>query len=128
LGKKHKPAQRRIYGKPLHNVYSTTDPNLPKSLWTKLNKEPIVEDGFTAKGLKGGVTYYYYVTSFYRGGPESEPSDVVSAVARGEDDPDPNQNPEPVEEGRNLVEESNKPAESLNSDAEIINIDAESIN
>lgn len=66
-----------------YNVYHSTDPDLPKSRWERLNDELIPEKRFThdTGQFEPGVTHYYYVTAVDEDGLESEPSGVVSAVA-----------------------------------------------
>lgn len=65
-----------------YNIYQTTDPELPKSQWERLNDEPLPEAEITqdVNRLKPGVTYYTYMTCVYASGAESEPSAVLSAT------------------------------------------------
>lgn len=83
MGKKLHWRIKEITIEALYNLYRSTDPNLPKELWTRVNDEPLVDTKFKDKGLEPGVRYYYYVTAFYPGGPESKPSEVSSMVAPG---------------------------------------------
>jgi hypothetical protein len=71
---------RRAVG---YNIYRSADPNLPKSLWTKLNDELILTPEFTdkAENREPGVDYYYYVTAVNGFGIESVPSDVIGTKA-----------------------------------------------
>ena len=63
-----------------YNIYQSTDLNLPKKQWNKLNDEPIPDTQFVqdSSQLEPGVTYYSYVTAVNALGIESEPSEVVS--------------------------------------------------
>lgn len=65
-----------------YNIYQTTDPDLPKGLWERLNDEPLPEPEITqdVSRLRQGVTYYTYMTIVYASGAESEPSGVLSAT------------------------------------------------
>ena len=65
-----------------YNIYQTTDPDLPKGRWDRLNDEPLPEPEITqdVNRLRPGVTYYTYMTSVYASGAESEPSAVMSAT------------------------------------------------
>jgi hypothetical protein len=63
-----------------YNIYRSTDPNLPKKQWKRLNPVLLSETQFKDTTAKApGVTYYYYVTSVNAYGIESHPSKVFSA-------------------------------------------------
>lgn len=67
-----------------YNFYQSSDPNLPKDQWKKLNDRPLsaseAASGFKQdKGeLEEGVVYYSYVTAVSAWGIESAPSEVNS--------------------------------------------------
>lgn len=61
-----------------YNIYRSTDPNLPKDQWTKLNAEPLDRTTLQDEKVESGTKYYYYVTAVDRAGNVSEPSEVVS--------------------------------------------------
>jgi hypothetical protein len=63
-----------------YNIYRSTDPNLPKKQWQRLNPVLLSETQFTDTNAKEpGVRYYYYVTSVNAYGVESPPSEVMTA-------------------------------------------------
>lgn len=71
-------------GKPINphveigfNFYRSTDPNLPRSQWERLNQTLLTETSFVDRTEQPGVAYYYYVTSVNAYGLESPPSDVI---------------------------------------------------
>jgi fibronectin type 3 domain-containing protein len=61
-----------------YNIYRTTDPNIPKENWTKLNQALLTRTTFQDEKVESGKTYYYYVTAVDQAGNVSPPSDVVS--------------------------------------------------
>jgi uncharacterized protein len=61
-----------------YNVYRSTDPNLPREQWTKLNRELLTRTTFIDETVEAGRKYYYYLTARDAAGNESAPSDVVS--------------------------------------------------
>jgi fibronectin type 3 domain-containing protein len=61
-----------------YNIYRSTDPNLPKDQWTKLNTEPLDRTTFQDEKVESGTKYYYYVTAVDQAGNVSEPSEVIS--------------------------------------------------
>ena len=69
-----------------YNIYQTTDPDLPKSQWKRLNDELLPEAEITqnVSQLEPGVTYYTYMTSVDSEGVESKPSEVMSATMPSE--------------------------------------------
>lgn len=64
-----------------YNIYRTTDPNLPKGNWTKLNQTLITRTTFLDERVEGGQKYYYYLTAVDQTGNVSQPSEVVSESA-----------------------------------------------
>jgi hypothetical protein len=58
----------------------TTDPDLPKKRWRKMNDEliPGTKYEISPDKLEPGVTYYSYVTAVSILGGESAPSEVVT--------------------------------------------------
>jgi hypothetical protein len=63
-----------------YNVYRSTDPNLPKSSWTKLNQTLLTKTTFLDDRVETGKRYYYYVTAVDNAGNVSPPSEVDSEV------------------------------------------------
>jgi hypothetical protein len=61
-----------------YNIYRSTDPNLSKDQWTKLNAEPLDKTTFQDEKVESGTRYYYYVTAVDQAGNGSAPSEVVS--------------------------------------------------
>jgi hypothetical protein len=64
-----------------YNIYRTTDPNLPKQSWTKLNPELLTRTNFRDDKVESGKTYYYYIVAVDNAGNVSQPSDVASETA-----------------------------------------------
>ncbi len=64
-----------------YNIYRSTDPNLPKQNWTKLNQTLLTRTTFTDDKVEPGKTYYYYVTAVDKAGNVSPPSEVGSEKA-----------------------------------------------
>ena len=61
-----------------YNIYRTTDPNLPKDKWTKLNQALLTRPTFQDEKVQSGRKYYYYVTAVDQAGNISDPSEVQS--------------------------------------------------
>ena len=64
-----------------YNIYRSTDPDLPKQNWTKLNAALLTRTTFTDDKVEPGKTYYYYVTAVDKAGNVSPPSEVGSEKA-----------------------------------------------
>jgi hypothetical protein len=63
-----------------YEIYRSTDPNLPKSNWTKLNSALLTRTSFVDDKVETGKRYYYYVKAIDTAGNVSQPSDVVSEI------------------------------------------------
>ena len=61
-----------------YNIYRSTDPNLPKQNWTKLNQELLTRTNFRDEKVESGKTYYYYIVAVDNAGNVSQPSEVAS--------------------------------------------------
>jgi predicted phage tail protein len=61
-----------------YNIFRSTDPNLPKGTWTKLNQELLTRTNFRDDKVESGKTYYYYIVAVDNAGNVSQPSDVAS--------------------------------------------------
>jgi len=61
-----------------YNIYRSTDPNLPKESWNKLNPTLLTTTTFQDEKVESGKKYYYYLTAVDRAGNVSRPSEVVS--------------------------------------------------
>ena len=63
-----------------YNIYCSTDPNLPKKDWIRLNDQPLPAPSFIdkAENRDPNSMYYYYMTSINASGLESAPSDVIT--------------------------------------------------
>jgi hypothetical protein len=59
-------------------IYRSTDPNLPKDKWAKLNSSLWTKNTFQDENVESGKTYYYYLTAVDRAGNESLASEVKS--------------------------------------------------
>ena len=64
-----------------YNIYRSTDPDLPKQGWTRLNQALLTRTTFTDDKVESGKTYYYYVTAVDNAGNVSPPSEVGSEKA-----------------------------------------------
>jgi len=63
-----------------YNIRRSTDENLPKDRWTKLNTTLLTRTTFVDENVESGKRYYYYVTAVDKAGNESDPSAVTSDV------------------------------------------------
>jgi len=63
-----------------YNIYRSTDPDLPKSQWTKLNGALLTRTTFQDEKVESGKRYYYYLTAVDETGNVSAQSEVVSEV------------------------------------------------
>ena len=61
-----------------YNIYRSTDPDLPRDQWTKLNPALLTRTTFQDEKVEAGKKYYYYMTAVDQVGNVSPPSDVVS--------------------------------------------------
>ncbi|HSD46712.1 MAG TPA: hypothetical protein VLB87_08810 [Pyrinomonadaceae bacterium] len=61
-----------------YNIYRSTDPNLPKQNWTKLNQDLLTRTNFRDERVESGKTYYYYIVAVDNAGNVSQPSEVAS--------------------------------------------------
>jgi predicted phage tail protein len=64
-----------------YNIYRSTDPDLPKQNWTKLNQTLLTRTTYQDDKVEPGKTYYYYVTAVDKAGNVSPPSEVGSEKA-----------------------------------------------
>jgi predicted phage tail protein len=63
-----------------YNIYRSTDPDLPKGQWTKLNGSLLTRTTFQDEKVESGKRYYYYLTAVDEAGNVSVESEVVSEV------------------------------------------------
>ena len=61
-----------------YNIYRSTDPDLPKDRWNKLNAELLTRTTFQDEKVESGRRYYYYLTAVDQVGNVSPLSEVVS--------------------------------------------------
>jgi hypothetical protein len=61
-----------------YNIYRSTDPNLPKEQWTKLNQSLLTRTTYHDERVEPGKTYFYYLTAVDKSGNVSAPSEVGS--------------------------------------------------
>lgn len=61
-----------------YNIYRSTDPDLPKDKWNKLNPALLTRTTFQDERVESGKRYYYYLTAVDQAGNVSAPSEVVS--------------------------------------------------
>lgn len=61
-----------------YNIYRSTDPNLPKEQWTKLNQSLLTRTTYQDERVESGKTYYYYLVAVDKAGNVSLPSEVGS--------------------------------------------------
>jgi hypothetical protein len=64
-----------------YNIYRSTDPDLPKQNWTKLNQALLTRTTYQDDRVESGKTYYYYITAVDKAGNVSPPSEVGSEKA-----------------------------------------------
>jgi hypothetical protein len=63
-----------------YTIYRSTDPDLAKERWTKLNSALLDRTTFQDENVESGKRYYYYLTATDQAGNASLPSEVVSEV------------------------------------------------
>jgi len=61
-----------------YNLYRSTDPDLPKEKWNKLNATLLTRTTFQDEKVESGKKYYYYLTAVDQAGNVSPLSEVVS--------------------------------------------------
>ena len=61
-----------------YDLYRSTDPNLPKDQWTKLNQSLLTRTTYQDERVESGKTYYYYLRAIDQAGNVSPPSAVGS--------------------------------------------------
>ncbi len=61
-----------------YNIYRSTDPDLPRDKWTKLNSELLTRTTFQDEKVEAGKKYYYYLEAVDQVGNVSPQSEVVS--------------------------------------------------
>ena len=61
-----------------YNIYRSTDADLPKNKWDKLNAELLTRTTFQDEKVESGKRYYYYLTAVDQAGNTSPASEVVS--------------------------------------------------
>ena len=64
-----------------YNIYRSTDPNLPKQNWTRVNQQLLTRTTFQDDKVESGKTYYYYIIAADKAGNLSPPSEVASEKA-----------------------------------------------
>lgn len=64
-----------------YNIYRSTDPDLPKQNWTRLNQTLLTRTTYQDDKVEPGKTYYYYITAVDKAGNVSQPSEVGSEKA-----------------------------------------------
>jgi hypothetical protein len=64
-----------------YNLYRSTDPDLPKDKWTKLNDALLTRTTYQDGAVDSGQKYYYYVAAVDQAGNVSQPSEVGSETA-----------------------------------------------
>jgi predicted phage tail protein len=64
-----------------YNIYRSTDPDLPKQSWTKLNQALLTRTTYQDDKVETGKTYYYYIVAVDKAGNVSPPSEVGSEKA-----------------------------------------------
>jgi fibronectin type 3 domain-containing protein len=61
-----------------YNIYRSTDPDLPKAQWNKLNQTLLTRTTFQDERVESGRRYYYFLSAVDQAGNVSQPSEVVS--------------------------------------------------
>ncbi|HEV2860147.1 MAG TPA: hypothetical protein VGX48_04005 [Pyrinomonadaceae bacterium] len=61
-----------------YNLFRSTDQNLPKDSWTKLNRNLLERTSYQDEAVQPGTKYFYYVKAVDTAGNISEPSEVAS--------------------------------------------------
>ena len=61
-----------------YNIYRSTDPDLSKNKWDKLNADLLTRTTFQDEKVESGKRYYYYLTAVDQAGNVSPASEVVS--------------------------------------------------
>jgi predicted phage tail protein len=61
-----------------YNIFRSTDPDLPKDKWNKLNADLLTRTTFQDEKVESGKRYYYYLTAVDQAGNISPASEVVS--------------------------------------------------
>lgn len=64
-----------------YNLYRSTDPDLPKDSWTRLNQTLLTRTTYQDDRVEPGKTYYYYIRAVDKTGNVSAPSEVGSERA-----------------------------------------------
>jgi fibronectin type 3 domain-containing protein len=63
-----------------YNIYRSTDADLPKNRWIKLNDALLTRTTFQDETVESGKKYFYYLTAVDTAGNTSQPSEVVSDI------------------------------------------------
>jgi fibronectin type 3 domain-containing protein len=61
-----------------YDIYRSSDPDLSKEKWNKLNSALLTRTTFQDERVESGKRYYYYLTAVDQAGNVSPPSEVVS--------------------------------------------------
>jgi Fibronectin type III domain len=64
-----------------YNIYRSTDPNVARESWIKLNQTLLTRTTFQDEKVETGKRYYYYLRAVDTTGNISDPSDVDSGTA-----------------------------------------------
>jgi len=64
-----------------YDIFRSTDPDLPKKDWTKLNATLLTRTTYQDDKVESGKTYYYYIVAVDKAGNVSLPSEVGSEKA-----------------------------------------------
>ncbi|HEV3471093.1 MAG TPA: hypothetical protein VG148_17340, partial [Pyrinomonadaceae bacterium] len=67
-----------------YNLHRSTDPELPRAEWPRLNRELLTRTTFQDEAVRRGTKYFYYVTAVDTAGNVSDPSRVASDAVPGE--------------------------------------------